>query len=69
MLRPLFLVFPLDFLLALSGCSPSPLQSFYVPIIDLPPIQPVGEGDEPEVIKYDNIATLAQWVKKYRKEG
>jgi len=61
MCRSFFLVFPLAFLLALSGCA-SPLnQGAYTPIIDLPSIQPASEGHEPVVIKYDNIPTLDQW--------
>lgn len=69
MCRSFFLVFPLAFLLALSGCA-SPLnQGAYTPIIDLPSIQPVSEGHEPAIIKYDNIPTLDQWVKKYTEEG
>jgi len=63
------LFFFLVIFLMLGGCA-SPLnQGAYTPIIDLPPIQPVSEGHEPEVIKYDNIPTLDQWVKKYVGEG
>lgn len=55
--------------LMLGGCA-SPLnQGAYTPIIDLPPIQPVSEDHEPEVIKYDNIPTLDQYVAKREREG
>lgn len=54
--------------IVLSGCA-SYLEPSYVPIIDLPPIQPVNENFEPEVIKYDNIPTLDQWVAKREREG
>jgi len=69
MRRSFFLVFPLAFLLAFSGCASPLKQGAYVPVIDLPSIQPASEGHEPVVIKYDNIPTLDQWVKKYEREG
>lgn len=58
------------FCVALGGCAGSPLnEGAYTPIIDLPPIRLADESLEPEVIKYDNIPTLDQWVAKHEREG